>query len=647
MQEFFEIECTLEELYEYEKINHVIENRKIFINTKYGLKKIENIDYTALNEATYLVETESRKNISVSSNHILFSDDKEIKVNNIIINNTCIETIYGNEIVTNVEFIGFNNLMDIQVEEVHEFYTSSGIRTHNSSLSDTIKFGIYGKLENKRLKDIPNRLNKNTYVKIVLETRKGLVEIERGLEPNFFNLKINGTLVDKAGKRSVQEFLEEELLEMPFYVFSNTLSLSIDDFKSFIKMSNADKKAIIDKIFGLQIINQMRDMIKAQTKKLKENIENLSATIMAFDNSFVTFKVELENLENKIKEKSLVEKDSLLEESKLYQETKTKYNENIQKIDEKIDSIKNISKKVEESISTDLILLNSYKEKINLYNSCKCPTCEADLTTTAHQSLLSEYKKSYEESNTRINVMRLKRSKVNLNLEKIYRLKQDGLNALTGVQIKLNNVNNKLREMGEVVNMDDQTESLKNMMFDFTEKIKNKKEEQIKSQRSVAFYNLAEEILGDKGVKQLAIKSIIPPLNVEIGKLVKTLGIDHKIVFNEDFDARISHFGVEVSADTLSTGEMKKIDFAVLLAVVRMMKIKFPYMNMLFLDELFSNIDASGQYHILKILRDVVKEYKLNIFVISHFPLSETEFDYTIKIEKTGGFSSFNVEKTI
>jgi DNA repair exonuclease SbcCD ATPase subunit len=199
--------------------------------------------------------------------------------------------------------------------------------------------------------------------------------------------------------------------------------------------------------------------------------------------------------------------------------------------------------------------------------------------------------------------------------------------------------------MGEEID-DQQTASLKNMMEDFDGKIKDSREEKIKNQKAIAFYGLAEEILGEKGVKQMAIKSILPPLNTEISKIIKTLGVEHRIVFNEDFDAKITHFGLDVSVDTLSTGELKKVDFAVLLAVIRMMKMKYPFMNMLFLDEIFSSIDGDGQYHILKILREIVKEYNMNIFVISHYPLSYTEFDYTIEITKNNGFSTFEISQT-
>ena len=159
------------------------------------------------------------------------------------------------------------------------------------------------------------------------------------------------------------------------------------------------------------------------------------------------------------------------------------------------------------------------------------------------------------------------------------------------------------------------------------------------------YLNIVEEIIGEKGIKQLAIKSILPSLNAEIQRLVTTLGIEHRITFDEEFNARIMHFGVEVSSDTLSTGESKKVDFAVLLAIIRLLKLKYPGVNILFLDEIFSSVDGDGIYHILKILRDTVREFSMNIFVISHYPLTYTEFDYKVEIGKNNGFSNFTVEK--
>lgn len=552
--------------------------------------------------------------------------------------------------IRSIQFRNFgsygNKLISLELPKIHGLWAVSGKNgSGKSSLSDVIKFAIFGKLENKKLKDMANRLNKNAQIKIELLTSKGKVEIERGIEPGYFILKINDKIIDKAGKRSVQEFLEEEILEMPFYVFSNTLSLSINDFKSFLKMSSFDKKAIIDKIFGLQILNQMREVLKYQTKKLKDNIDELSTSVNAFGKSLEASSRELSSLESKIEESSEELKEKLIAEKTFYETAIIKYNSNLEQINEKLSIATEGRKKLNESISGDKQLSAMMSEKIKLYENSKCPTCQANLETDFHVHLAAQYECSFKDANNRIVEKNTKLSKIATSISKLESLRFEQRTNLTSAQVKLNYTNSQI-EKTSIDTLDHQTSSLKKMIDEFTEKIKEKKEEQDKHQKVIAFYGFADEILGDKGVKQLAIKSILPSLNTEIAKLIKILGIEHRIVFDEEFDARITHFGIEVSSDTLSTGEMKKVDFAILLAVIRMMKMKYPFANMLFLDEIFSSIDADGQYHVLKILRNIIAEYKMNIFVISHFPLSYTEFDYKIEISKNNGFSSFEVNTT-
>lgn len=537
-----------------------------------------------------------------------------------------------------------NRTMILDLPEDPSFFLIQGKNGNGkSTLSDVIKFAIFGKLENKKLKDMANRLNKNAYVKIELLTNKGAVIIERGIEPGFFKLFVNGSEVDKAGKKSVQDFLEEEILEMPFYVFANTLSLSINDFKSFLRMSSFDKKAIIDKIFGLQVLNQMREILKYQTKKLKESVEDLGTSILAFTQSLETTKTKFEDLENKIKESSIEKKTKLVAEKEMYEKVIEKHESNILKINEKISKIQEAKKKVSNSLSGDRQLLLNIQEKIELYENSKCPTCQADLETDFHKDLLSEYLKTQEESTQRYTQKETKLKDLNDNYTKLEKLRTEQRQSLTAARTKLGYTEIELSEMQDEASTE-QTVSLQDMMKDFEEKVSEKKIEQSKHQKAIAFYSLTEEILGEKGVKQMAIKTILPSLNSEIQKIVKTLGVEHRISFNEEFDAKITHFGIQVSADTLSTGEMKKVDFAVLLAVIRLMKMKYPFMNILFLDEIFSSIDGDGQYHILKILREIVSDYKMNIFVISHYPLSYTEFDYKIDIIKNNGFSSFEIQ---
>ena len=126
-----------------------------------------------------------------------------------------------------------------------------------TTISQVIAFALYGKVEGKKLGDIPNRINGHAWVRIEFENNGKIITVERGLEPSIFSLSINGIQYDQAGNNNVQSYLADDLIGIPYYVFNNTISLSINDFKSFIKMSPQDKRAIIDKIFGFNELNHL------------------------------------------------------------------------------------------------------------------------------------------------------------------------------------------------------------------------------------------------------------------------------------------------------------------------------------------------------------------------------------------------------
>ena len=174
-----------------------------------------------------------------------------------------------------------------------------------TTISQVIAFALYGKVEGKKLGDIPNRINGHAWVKIEFENSGKVITVERGLEPSVFNLYINGVLYDQAGSRNVQDYLADDLIGIPYYVFNNTISLSINDFKSFIKMSPQDKRAIVDKIFGFHILNQMRDALKSETKRIKESLDILSGKLSSTENTITQSSEEMETLLNQIEQDSI------------------------------------------------------------------------------------------------------------------------------------------------------------------------------------------------------------------------------------------------------------------------------------------------------------------------------------------------------
>ncbi len=538
-----------------------------------------------------------------------------------------------------------NRTQEIEFGEESSLYQVVGENgAGKSSISQVITFGLYGKLEGKKLKDIPNRINGNAWVRITLDSNGSEIVVERGLEPSIFRLFINGIEYDQAGVRSVQEYLSEDILGIPYYVFNNTISLSINDFKSFIKMSSQDKRSIIDKIFGFHVLNQMRDLLKDENRKIRDVMENLSGRLSSVESTIQNSLNEMENLANQIEQESTSKKEELqksLETFESLQKIHNKKTEEFREIENQLQSeITNTSRMVIESRTK----LQETQKKIKLYELDQCPTCQSSLDSEFHHcikdGLISDQNSvstQLEESNKILSSLKEKE-------REMASTKKDITDKGRKIEIKINEIRRDLNSLNQN-STDLQLQSLQRIVDNLQVEREKMETETFKSQERNNWLKTLDEILGEKGVKQMAIRTILPSLNSEILELLSKMHLDYQVIFDEEFNATIYHMGVEIPTQTLSTGEMKKVDFVVLIAIMKLMKMKFSSINLLFLDELFSSVDPDGVHSILRILRSVCKELGLNIFVINHAPMPHEIFDWKLEVAKSNNFSSISIDK--
>jgi len=513
-----------------------------------------------------------------------------------------------------------------------------------STISDVITFGSYGKLENKKLKDIPNRTNGSAWMRIEVEENRKTYHIERGIDPSVLDLKINGTPYDKAGKGTVQDFIEEDILKIPYYVFNNTISLSINDFKSFLKMSPTDKKKIIDKIFGFYILNEMREILKEESKNIKSSIDQIAGEIFATGRSISTSQKELEALQAKIVENAgskIQENTELLEN---YKELLKLHTEKLKSFKSQEIEANNNVKRSYENYSDCISKIKELDSKLSLYNNDKCPTCTSDLKSEFHTNIFDDLSSQREllfNQSKELKTLYVEALDSQKLLEKT---KGELFSKGSKIESAIGTVTEKLKELKTGKN-NDQVNSIKNLLNAANDDLTNYNNNKIKWEDRQTWVRTLDDVLGEKGVKQLAIKSILPSLNTEILNTLLSLHLPYKVVFNEDFNAKIYHLGEEISTQTLSTGEMKKVDFAVLVSIIKLMKIRFSSVNILFLDEIFSSVDPDGVHTILQTLRKISKDLHMNIFLINHAPMPTEMFDYLIEITKKNGFSDISFGK--
>ena len=512
-----------------------------------------------------------------------------------------------------------------------------------SSIKEALTVAIYGKSAIRKMKDIPNWINKNAYTNIKFISNSGeTIEIDRGIEPNFSNIQINGSEYNLPDKRKVDEFVEDDLARIPFPVFCNTISLSFDDFKSFVNLSQADKRKIVDRIFGIDILSDMRAVVKEDLKGRKKELDLLDSELTKNREILARSIVQLDTLRTALLEQkdsevadlttSISEKDTALNESReLYQSFKEK----ITSVQEKIDALKDSYRNTNASIR-DLTI------KLELYEKNRCPHCLNDLTTDTSQktkSVIANKKKELEQG---LPELTTSLQELNTVLQTYTNDQADARTNFYQINADLNSLKNELDKLNKKIESSE-TGSIENIISSIQEDISESEAKRSEKSDNANLFQILDDLLSDSGIKKTLIDKIIPTLNNRILEISKQLEFKFVFEFDNEFNPIISYLGMDISPESLSSGQRKKMNLIVLLAFIELIKMKHSQMNVMFLDEIFSSLDKNNVYKAIEILKQYSEKYNMTIFVVSHEALPEEFFDTRIMVTTNDHFSEMDI----
>jgi DNA repair exonuclease SbcCD ATPase subunit len=409
-------------------------------------------------------------------------------------------------------------------------------------------------------------------------------------------------------------------------------------------MSPQDKRAIVDKIFGFHILNQMREALKGEVKRIKESLDILSGKLQSTENSMDKSQNEMDSLLETIEQEVKDELESLNESLDKFREVQRIHSSKISDFKVHEQEITDLITNANRSLIESRTKYQDLERRLRLYQSEKCPTCEGPLDSDFHNELKNSLTDEKEESFTKFTECEIALGEVKAKDSEM-RLKKSDLQE-KGIKIdsKIREVLSEIQRL-ESSDKDKQVESLKRIIDNLEDDKIKIGADVAKTQEKSLWIKSLDEVLSEKGVKQMAIKTILPSLNSEILDLLREMNLEYQVVFDDEFKASLYHMGVEIPVQSLSTGEMKKVDFVVLISIMKLMKLKFSTINLLFLDELFSSVDPEGVHAILKILQKNSRSMGLNIFVINHAPMPHEIFDWKLDVSKTNNFSSIKIDK--
>ena len=507
-----------------------------------------------------------------------------------------------------------------------------------TTISQAIVYALYGKCDGLTQSQLCNRINKSALsVEIDLDCDGNLINIKRSLKPSLFEVTINNEPQDMAGKVNVQELLEESYYHIPYMVFKNLIILNINDFKSMLTLTPGEKSKIIDKIFGYSVLNEMSKFVKTDTAQAGLDLNNVQNEIKSVENSINVTTDKLKLLEKNV---PIVNIDEL---NKTIETLKNSINENNILAEKCVDAGKKINEKLH-NISIDNTNISNeiltYKKKIKLIDSGKCPLCCSDLTGDNFIAERTQYVKNIEEledklevNNSIINKMDDNNNKLSIKLNKIksdtFKLSNTLIEKTS--DLKSTNTNNKVA-----------IEQINNLIFEFKEQ--NEKLQLTAKSLNERYYmmQIITKIFSDNGVKKYIGSKYTPIINNIITEISHRIDIEYNMKFEDDFSCSITQCGIDVDYSTLSSGEKRKMDFTVIISFLKMLKLQYPGINTLFCDEIFASLSTDVIPDMVSILSEITKELQIHTYLIHHSIFDNSDFNTIYQISKKDGFSFIN-----
>lgn len=491
-----------------------------------------------------------------------------------------------------------------------------------SLIVESLSFLLFG----ETYRDINQKLIKNKFggktciVEGWLKVNDDELYIVRSLSPNKLILTINGD--SDSYTKSVPETTKYimDRIGVSKTVFTNTIVMTNRESMSFLNQKKEVKTKFIEGILGLEAFAEFLKLAKEEAKiadddRAKKFQEvSLVERDLNNDQSYFT-----QHEEKKIRDEQLINQkitllksvqpvdnsekiESLQEEKKILEDSLPEKEERVQR---------GIKKKME--LEAD----KNQKEKTLRALSGKlteCPSCKRPFDDHNEEELEKEkqtLRNQISELTVQIEKFDKAIKKVNADISGIKTKVRDAANDIENLR---NEQQKFLKSEMEINNLVQQLEDVRNGENPFGLKIERSKERLKKCKEQLAeliqeskIAGIVKEGASPTGVKSIRIKKVINELNNRINHYLVRLHSPFRIYFDEFFEENFKSVdGEEYCYGSLSGGEAKRVDFAMLFAFrdIRRMQSNV-HINLTVMDELFdSALCEHGMNDIMEILKD-------------------------------------------
>ena len=484
-----------------------------------------------------------------------------------------------------------------------------------TTIGEAVIFGLFGSIKGKNNADLISWGKKHGLIEVWCRVRNKSIYIKReintyGMSPIY--VEVDGEEVIFTNKRDAQSQLENEYYDISRVTVELLCIISFNNFKSLATLNTADTKKFLDQVLGFYILTQYGDVCKELRSENKQKINDIYNSIRNVQGQINKLKdianmARIEGDLDQVKRDKKEYDDKLKQLTTDYKEAKELITNELEELNSKLSSIKTLGA--------------NKKKEIDFIEKGTCPTCGAPIDQSQLEIKKKEREVLLENYNDINGKVIQKRGELGACAND-YTLQKNKINEkLT----EINSLKYKLEEQArhQTIN-EDEIKNLENKVEEYNEEVMRYTQEDTE-------WEMLWQILSND-IRSKILSSFIPTLNENIIKYSQRLQQPYIISFDSSFKCSIRLCGMDqdIALSSLSTGQLKTVDMIIILGVLGTI-LGGESCNVMFLDELFSNLHSDLRNEMCGVLKDFISEDQ-TLFIISHYDLDDRYFDGSIKM---------------
>lgn len=432
-----------------------------------------------------------------------------------------------------------NKLQTIELPDGGGLWMVLGKNGHGKSFFVNLpKVMYYGKLDKFKKDEIANRMNKHGWIRGEIQVSSGTeVVIERKLSPSDLTVWKDTEDIGKSGIANYQNYIDAEVTGLPYHIFSNIISLSVNDFKSFISMTPHDKRIIIDKLFAMEVINKMNELVKSDLRDIKMNMEIFDREIISLKGNIDSAIKELTKLKEQVNQDNSQKIKEITEKLSQYKpklqegySKRTQYNQKKNEITKAYNIFLQQKSKLNNEIS-------QIRRQIDLYDKEKCPTCETPFSEARFDLIKEQLHSDIKSKTQELETITKGEEGYTQSFKKL----DEGLDKINNFIIQYESTFRTLKAEMDRLKAEKPAEfsSIQNIIKRNSKLLSQKENEKVKYDDDYKYLAILEELYSDAGVKKKILESYLPTLNKEIEFTLHELHFPYSLSFNSDFEPEL------------------------------------------------------------------------------------------------------------